>query len=167
MQANNNSNGAISPHQFSARTQVWAQALVMLGIEATALHTPTFWGLTPNQGQYEILALGWLLWFGLARRIYTERRPFWNELLHVVLAAFAMTLVATGLALTSSTAFSIGTSVQLFAYVILAVLAGRLIAHQLLKALRLWIKPTLIFGDGNNAIQACLALRSEPWSVSN
>ena len=46
---------------------------------------------------------------------------------------------------------------------ILAVLAGRLLTHQLLKALGLWIKPTLIFGDGNNAIQTCLALRSEPW----
>lgn len=163
MQANKNSNGAISPHRFSARTQVWAQALVMLGIEAVALHTPTFWGLTPNQAQYEILALGWLLWFGLARRIYTERRPFWNELLYVVLAAFAITLLAAGLALTSSTAFSLGASAQLFAYVILAVLAGRLVSHQLLKALGLWVKPTLIFGDGNNAIQACLALRSEPW----
>lgn len=163
MKNNKHSNGAISSQQFSARTQVWAQALVMLGIEAVALHTPTFWGLTPNQAQYEILALGWLLWFGLARRIYTERRPFWNELLYVVLASFIITLLAAGLALTSSTAFALGASTQLFAYVILAVLAGRLVAHQSLKALGLWIKPTLIFGDGNNAIQACLALRSEPW----
>ncbi len=81
--------GQSAPTGFSARTQVWAQAFVMLGIEAIALHTPTFWGLTPNQAQYEILALGWLLRFGLARRIYTERRPFWNELLDVVLEAFA------------------------------------------------------------------------------
>ena len=163
MQVNNNSNGAIGPHRFSARTQVWAQALVMLSIEAVALHTPTFWGLTQNQAQYEILALGWLLWFGLARRIYTDRRPFWNELLYVVLASLVITLLAAGLALTNATAFSLGTSVQLFAYVTLAVLAGRLVAHQLLKTLGLWIKPTLIFGDGNNAIQACLALRTEPW----
>lgn len=163
MKNNKQPDGAISPQRFSARTQVWAQGFVMLGIEALALHTPTFWGLTPHQAQYEILALGWLLWFGLARRIYTERRPFWNEMLYVVLASFVITLLAAGLALTSSTAFALGDSIQLFIYVILAVLTGRLVAHQLLKALGLWVMPTLIFGDGNNAIQACLALRSEPW----
>ena len=163
MQANNNSSGAVSAQRFSARTQVWAQASVMLGIEAAALHTPTLWGLTPHQAQYEILALGWLLWFGLARRIFTERRPFWNELLYIVLASFALTLLAAGLSLTNGQTFAFGASVQLFSYLILAVIAGRLVAHQLLKALGLWVKPTLIFGNGNNAVQACLALRSEPW----
>ena len=163
MQVNNNSNGALSAHRFSARTQDWAQASVMVGIEAAALHTPTFWGLTPHQAQYEIMALGWLLWFGLARRIFTKRRPFWNELLYVVLASFALTLLTAGLSLTNEQVVSLGASVQLFSYLILAIIAGRLIAHQLLKALGLWVKPTLIFGNGNNAIQACLALRSEPW----
>ena len=159
----NNSNRAISPQRFSARTQAWSQAIVMLGAEATALHMPAFWGLTPHPAQYEILALGWLLWFGLARRIYTERRPLWNELLYVMLAAVVIILLAAGLALASSTVLALGDSIQLFVYVILAVLTGRLAAHQLLKALGLWVRPTLIFGDGNNAIQACLALRSEPW----
>ena len=163
MQVNINSSGTVSSHRFSERTQVWAQAIVMLVIEAAALHTPTLWKLPSNQGQYEMLVLGWLLWFGLARRIYTERRPFWNELLYVVLGSCVITLLTSGLALTSSTTFSPGTSIQLVAYVILAVLAGRLVAHQLLKALGLWNKPTIIFGDGNNAIQACMALRSEPW----
>ncbi len=163
MQVNKKSDGVISPERFSTKTQVWAQTIVMLSIETIALHTPSFWELTPNQAQYEILTLGWLLWFGLTRRIYTERRPFWNELLYVVLGSCVITLLASGLALTSSTTYSPGTSIQLVAYVILAVLAGRLVAHKLLKALGLWNKPTIIFGDGNNAIQACMALRSEPW----
>ncbi len=163
MQVNKNSGDALRAHRFSAGTQVWAQVSIMLGIEAAALHTPTFWGLTPHQAQYEILALGWLLWFGLTRRIYTERRPFWNELLYVVLASFALTLLAAGLSVTNGQTFALGASVQLFSYLILAVIAGRLIAHQLLKTLGLWVKPTLIFGNGNNAIQAYLALRSEPW----
>ena len=42
------------------------------------------------------------------------------------------------------------------------VVWGRVITRWLLKQMGLWVRPTIIIGDGENAHEAAIALQSEP-----
>ncbi len=108
-----------------------------------------------------LLAL-WLVWFGVLRRRYERRQPFWSELLGLVKgsgAFMALNLLASVLA---------ALPLQLLAHACWGLLlAGllvlaRALARSVLSRLSLWARPAVIFGAGDNAQQAALALRSEP-----
>lgn len=108
-----------------------------------------------------LLAL-WLAWFGVFRRRYQRRQPFWSELLGLIKgsAAFmALNLLASLLA--AQTLHLLAHARWGLLLVLLLVLA-RALARAGLNQLGIWARPAVIFGAGENAQQAALALRSEP-----
>lgn len=118
-------------------------------------------GQLPLLNLLVLLAL-WLVWFGVLRRRYFRRQPFWSELLSLIKGTVAFMALGSLAGLLSSQ------TLQLQPYAVwggvLAVLLVMLrsVARQLLRGLDIWERATLIFGAGENARQAALALRSEP-----
>lgn len=108
-----------------------------------------------------LLAL-WLVWFGVLRRRYVRRQPFWSELLGLIkgsVAFMALNLLASLLAAQPISWWDHARWGLLLA--VLLVLA-RTVARWALSQLGLWARPAVIFGAGDNAQQAALALHSEP-----
>ena len=93
---------------------------------------------------------------------YSDRRPFWDELGDILrlmgsLALLDMTLVA-------STRWNSSRLWWLLVWVLAVgmVVWGRVITRWMLKQMGLWIRPTIIIGHGENAVEAAIALQSEP-----
>lgn len=104
----------------------------------------------------------WVCWFLVLRRKYFRREPFWTELLSLIKGTLAFMVLGS---LASALG---GGSLQVLVYaqwgLLLAALLvlARSAARGLLRRLRVWDRPVVIFGAGENAQQAALALRSEP-----
>ena len=108
-----------------------------------------------------LLVLLWFLWMGFVMKRYTRRTSLWDEL-HYTLQGI-MTLALIHLALFKifhqqiniawwiTTWFFIGTLIHLL----------RQLTKRILLKLHVWQIPTIIIGDGENAKNACLALKSE------
>lgn len=109
-----------------------------------------------------VLLAVWLVWFGVVRRRYFRRQPFWSELLGLIKGTSA--LMALGCLAGLLGAHSLEWSLFLVWGGVLAValVAFRGIARHLLTRSGLWGREALLFGDGENARQAALALGSEP-----
>ena len=114
----------------------------------------------------------YLSWFGLAFlglmfflmrfQHYSDRRPFWDELGDVIrlmtsLALLDMTLVAT-------TRWNSSRLWWLLVWVlaVLMIVWGRMLSRYILQRFGLWIRPTIIIGSAENAVEAAIALQSEP-----
>ena len=114
----------------------------------------------------------YLSWFGLAFlglmfflmrfQHYSDRRPFWDELGDVIrlmtsLALLDMTLVAT-------TRWNSSRFWWLLVWVlaVLMIVWGRMLSRYILQRFGLWIRPTIIIGSAENAVEAAIALQSEP-----
>ena len=111
-------------------------------------------------------------WFGLAFlgimfflmrfQHYSDRRPFWDELGDVLrlvssLALLDMTLVATTRWNSSRLWW-----LMVWGLAVLTIVWGRMLTRFVLKQWGLWIRPTIIIGNGENATEAAIALQSEP-----
>lgn len=93
---------------------------------------------------------------------YSDRRPFWDELsdfvkLVSILSMLDMTLVA--LAQWNASRLWWGIS---WLMVFVSLILVRAITRKILKALDFWVMPTIIVGVGPNAVEAALALKSQP-----
>jgi Undecaprenyl-phosphate galactose phosphotransferase WbaP len=108
-----------------------------------------------------MLASLWVFWSLLVRRSYFRRLPFWTELHGLFKGALAF------MALGSLTGLLAGVwQVQTYAVWGLALAAllpsFRASLRQTLCLMGVWHRPAVIFGAGENAQQAALALQSEP-----
>jgi Undecaprenyl-phosphate galactose phosphotransferase WbaP len=108
-----------------------------------------------------------LVFFGLMLFLmrfqhYSDRRPFWDELgdilrLICILAVLDMTLIAATRWNASRFWWLLVWTTSCF-----TVMWGRMVTSWLLRKMGLWIRPTIIIGDGENASEAAIALESEP-----
>ena len=108
------------------------------------------------------LAFLGLMFFLMRFQHYSDRRPFWDELGDVIslmtsLALLDMTLVAT-------TRWNSSRLWWLLVWVlaILMIVWGRMLSRYILQRFGLWIRPTIIIGSAENALEAAIALQSEP-----
>lgn len=108
------------------------------------------------------LAFLGLMFFLTRFQHYSDRRPFWDELGDVIrlmttLALLDMTLVAT-------TRWNSSRLWWLFVWVlaVLMIVWGRILSRYILQRFGLWIRPTIIIGSAENAVEAGIALQSEP-----
>ena len=137
----------------------------MINVAADPSQSIEIWFSTQDTQRY--LAWGGLVFLGLMLFLmrfqhYSDRRPFWDELGDILrvmgsLALLDMTLVA-------STRWNSSRLWWLLVWVfaVLMVVWGRVITRWLLKQMGLWVRPTIIIGDGENAHEAAIALQSEP-----
>lgn len=93
---------------------------------------------------------------------YSDRRPFWDEFrdfvrLVSILAMLDLSVVA--LAQWHVSRWWWGTA---WVTVLMMLILMRVISRRLLKAVNLWVRPTIIVGVGPNAAEAALALKSQP-----
>ena len=149
--------------RFSLRTQSLAQTVVMLPLYLVALEIPAALGLVQDQNAYQVLATGWLLWYWLIKRAHVARRPYWTDLLNITVAASGISVFDASLCASRGNSISIVATGELFASLVLLMVAAHQIARGLLIVLGLWTRPTIIFGSAENAVESYRALRSEPW----
>ncbi|MBK1632454.1 hypothetical protein CKO31_17245 [Thiohalocapsa halophila] len=102
-----------------------------------------------------------IAWFALAGH-YTKRRPFWDEIAETW-KIIAILAVADGLLLyLTKNQFSRFWFLGVWATALLAIPALRILIKDVLIANRLWQRPAVIVGAGDNGAQTFRALRSEP-----
>lgn len=93
---------------------------------------------------------------------YSERRAFWDELSDFIkLICF---LALTDIAMMAFARWNASRLWWLAVWFLsfTSLMTMRLITRQLLKWLRIWVRPTIIIGIGPNAEDAALALHSQP-----
>jgi Undecaprenyl-phosphate galactose phosphotransferase WbaP len=146
----------------SSKMLFWAQALVMLPLEALALAMPVVVGIFPAGSHYETWAVLWLLWMGLYKKAYVSRLPFWAEMLQIVLGSMVLGIVAHVFE-PASPWTKLTQGLTLTGLIFCCVLSVRVLGRLILGMLHLWGKPTLIIGSGPNAAKAYQALQSESW----
>ena len=111
---------------------------------------------------YALFVLGWLFWFGFVKQVYTRRKPFWTELWRTLLSVIAFAVFNAALSSVIAIRFSTTWwSITWFSLLFLLPTA-RHICRLLLCSANMWRIPTLIIGNGDNAREAYLALKSEP-----
>lgn len=159
----NNQASSLAAQGRSIQTQTMAQAAVMLPLGITALLSPMALGLVQEPGIYQVLAIGWLIWFMLVKRVHVVRKPFWADLFEIMAGTLILTLLESGLHTSRTGVIDWQAAILLFGWLSIALLTARMLGQALLKVVGLWTRPTLIFGNGINALEACKALHSEPW----
>ncbi|MEY5099036.1 MAG: hypothetical protein RJA36_1755 [Pseudomonadota bacterium] len=153
----------LAAQRFSLRIQSLAQAAFMLPMYLAALELPATLGLVQDQAAYQVLAIGWLVWYWLIKRAHVARRPYWTDLFNIVATASTIAVLDAGVHASRANSVSLSAAALLFASLTGLLIASHQIARTVLHTFGLWIRPTVIFGSGENAIEACKALRSEPW----
>ena len=108
------------------------------------------------------LALLGVMFFLMRFQHYSDRRPFWDELGDVLrlitsLALLDMTLIATTRWNSSRLWWLLVWLLAVF-----MIVWGRMITRFILHKVGLWIRPTILIGSGENAVEAAIALQSEP-----
>lgn len=93
----NNQASSLATQGRSIQTQTLAQAAVMLPLGITALLSPMALGLVQEPGFYQVLAIGWLVWFMLVKRVHVVRKPFWADLFEIMAGTMILTLLESGL----------------------------------------------------------------------
>lgn len=163
MKQKNNQASALAEQGHSTQTQTMAQTVLMLPLGITALLSPMALELVQEPAFYQVLAIGWLIWFMLVKRVHMVRRPFWLDLFEIMSGTLILTLLESGLHTSRTGVIDWQAALILFGWLSFALLAARMLGQALLKVAGLWTRPTLIFGNGINALEACKALHSEPW----
>ena len=111
---------------------------------------------------YMVLAACWVTWFGLIKQTCINRRPFWTELLQIFTALGLFAVADLALLAISRANFSRSWWFVAWFSLMFFVPITRGIVRRMLDSMELWSRPTVIFGCGENAHQAYLALLSEP-----
>jgi Undecaprenyl-phosphate galactose phosphotransferase WbaP len=104
----------------------------------------------------------WVIWHLFIRHKYTSRLPFWTELLGLLKGVCAFMVLGFIAAALTGVHDALRSHVQLGLALAVLLPLFRAIARKALGMVDLWSRPTLIFGAGENAVQASLALQSEP-----
>ena len=137
----------------------------LINVAADPSQNVSVWFSTQDMQRYVawsgLVFLGLML-FLMRFQHYSDRRPFWDELGDILrlmgsLALLDMTLVA-------STRWNSSRLWWVLVWVLAVgmVVWGRVITRWMLKQMGLWIRPTIIIGHGDNAVEAAIALESEP-----
>jgi UDP-galactose-lipid carrier transferase len=111
--------------------------------------------------KFAIMAAAWCAWAALVSRQYSHRYPFWTELGMIFRGVLMLAFVGSMLKAL------IGNSDSLLAWMNACLLLAfalplfRWLTRVVLRRCGLWNWPTLVFGGGENARQAVLALRAE------
>ena len=111
---------------------------------------------------FALFAVAWLLWFGFVKLVYTRRQPYWTELWRIVIGVLVFALLNAALSGISSKGFSRTWWAATWLSLLFLLPCARHAAQLLLRRFNLWDIPTLIIGNGENAREAYLALKSEP-----
>lgn len=137
----------------------------LLKVHSGSSHNISLWFSTQDVQRYVAwtgLAFLGLMLFLTRFQHYSDRRPFWDELGDIlrlvgILAVLDMTLVA-------ATRWNASRQWWIWVWVASCVLIvwGRFVTRWILQKLGLWIRPTIIIGQGENATEAAIALQSEP-----
>ena len=142
--------------------------LLMLSLDVAALWALPILGMSLGLDLdwrfYPWVAMLWLGWFGIVKKSYFRRRPFWTDLLHLlqVGAVLCFIMVAQGWVAGHDGTGWQDALVFLMLFWTLALLA-RALSWQLLSAVGLWQKPALIFGTAEGALQVYNLLQEERW----
>lgn len=107
------------------------------------------------------LAAAWMGWMAFAKRSYTRRDAFWMELRKVVLGVLLVALLVGFYSMYVLKALQWSALLYLMSGVFVLVPLARFVARQCLTLFGVWERPALVFGTGENAVQAALALQSE------
>ena len=137
----------------------------LINVAVSPSQNVSVWFSTQDMQRYVawsgLVFLGLML-FLMRFQHYSDRRPFWDELGDILrlmgsLALLDMTLVA-------STRWNSSRLWWVLVWVLAVgmVVWGRVITRWMLKQMGLWIRPTIIIGHGENAVEAAIALESEP-----
>jgi len=102
-----------------------------------------------------------VLIFG-ARGHYSRRRPFFDEILDIVIVFFAVAVLDALLVYLAKWQFSRSWFITAWLFALLFVPLARAFLKRLLIRAKKWQRPTVIVGVGANAREAAEALFSEP-----
>lgn len=151
-----------------------ASALVLSGLLATSLSMAfdpsapanyAEWMATQSLPRYLgwvlVVVVGLVLFLGRYQH-YSERKPFWRELGEVFHNIFWLAVL--DMALMSMARWNASRLWWLLVWLLAMALVPlmRSAVIRLLLRLNLWQRPTVLIGAGPNAVEALLALRSEP-----
>ncbi len=96
------------------------------------------------------------------KRSYTQRFPFWSEVQLLLSWVFGFLFIAIVAQAVAANTEAITKTLETCALVIFLLPIGRTGSKRLLRLLKLWQHPAVIFGTLDNAHQARLAIASEP-----
>lgn len=111
--------------------------------------------------KFAIMAAAWCAWAAFIHKQYTHRHVFWAELGFVLQGVLMLAFVGSMLKAIIGNTDSLLSWWLACAWLTIFLLVLRSMARGVLKQLGWWRFPTLVFGNGENAYQAILALRSE------
>jgi Undecaprenyl-phosphate galactose phosphotransferase WbaP len=103
-----------------------------------------------------------ILWFWGSARHYAYRKPFWSELHEVLSTLVLVAFLELAFIALIGWQFSRIWWFTTWVSAMVCVPIGRWAIKTILTGAGYWKKPTLIVGTGENAKEACLALRSQP-----
>lgn len=118
-------------------------------------------GDRPDLSLYVLFGL-WVAWFLVLRRKYFRRLPFWTELLGLLKAILVFMVLGCLGAMINGDLYAAVDYVQWGMVLACLLPAFRTIARYVLSLAGVWRRTAVIFGAGENARQAALALASEP-----
>jgi Undecaprenyl-phosphate galactose phosphotransferase WbaP len=127
-------------------------------------YATSWWG---GQDTSRLIAWGVICLLGLVMILmkfqhYSDRRPFWDELLDFSqLVGLLSLLDIAAVATVQWNASRIWWALSWFMVLCLLVVF-RIITRYVLRKLQIWTRPTIIIGVGPNAAEAALALHSQP-----
>jgi Undecaprenyl-phosphate galactose phosphotransferase WbaP len=129
---------------------------------AAGIAVPDFWTHILQRGDHLLIVVAWLVWFMAVKQICVNRKPFWAELQQLVIALLAFAFIDLALiGIMRGQVASFGWATTWLALLVLMPLS-RSLSRRLLVAMQLWQRPTVIIGNGENALATLAALRSEP-----
>ncbi|MDH4481912.1 MAG: undecaprenyl-phosphate galactose phosphotransferase WbaP [Rhodoferax sp.] len=115
-----------------------------------------------QRSDHWLIVAAWLVWFMAVKQVCVNRKPFSAELqqLVVALVCFAGIDIALSAVVHGKTASGEWVTRWLALFVLMPL--ARSLSRRLLVAMQLWQRPTLVIGNGENALATLAALRSEP-----
>ena len=110
---------------------------------------------------FALAVLGILL-FLMRFEHYSDRRPFWDELGDILRTLIILALLDMTLVTVSDWRSSQVWWMWVWPASLTSIVMTRSLMRTLLKQQGLWVRPTVIIGQGSNALDAQIALHSEP-----
>jgi len=156
---------SLRPTQLLTR-QLFALGCGLLLVMADVLSWVAAYYAADPAGQmafvkFAIMAAAWCAWAAFVHKQYTRRHVFWVELGFVLQGVLMLAFVGSMLKAIIGNTDSLLSWWLACVWLAIFVIILRCMARWVLGQLGLWNFPTLVFGNGENAYQAILALQSE------
>lgn len=119
-------------------------------------------GSTINPLSLQALVVLWLVWHLVVRGKYFQRFSFWTELHSLLKCAAGFLIIAAAADMLYGHAGNVAAYIYWGCSLMVLLPLNRFVARRLLSLGGVWARPAVIFGAGENARQAALALSSEP-----